>query len=213
MACRLALVLAMDVSSSVNAEEDALQRGGLASALVSPAVMDAFFASPAPVALAIFEWSGRYNQADLLPWTMIATPADLLAASETIRTSTRSHNDFPTAMGYALGHAAGKLDKGPICDYRTIDIAGDGINNDGFGPTEAYAAFPFDDVTVNGLVVDTDSGQTVAPYFETTVIRGPLAFVEVAQGFSDYAATMERKLIRELSVLAIGALHKPRTAG
>lgn len=54
-ACRLALVLAMDVSNSVDADEYALQRLGLAAALRAPAVRDAFFASEDPVALAVFE--------------------------------------------------------------------------------------------------------------------------------------------------------------
>lgn len=56
-ACRLALVLALDVSNSVDADEDALQRNGLATALLAPTVRDAFFASDAPAALAVFEWS------------------------------------------------------------------------------------------------------------------------------------------------------------
>ena len=58
-ACRLALVLAMDVSSSVDATEDQLQRGGLAAALIAPEVQDAFIDSPDPVAILILEWSGR----------------------------------------------------------------------------------------------------------------------------------------------------------
>ena len=215
-ACRLALVLAIDVSSSVNADEDSLQRGGLANALIAPGVVEAFFASPEPVALAVFEWSGRYNQADLLDWTLIETEADLLAASDAIRNSRRSHNDFPTAMGYALGHAAGKFQDGPACLFRTIDMAGDGVNNDGFGPAEAYAAFPFDDVTVNGLVVngaDFEGETDLIPFFEQQVIRGPGAFIEIANGFADYADAMERKLIRELQVLSIGGALTRVTSG
>ena len=87
----------MDVSSSVDAAEDVLQRGGLVSALTAPEVQSAFFATDSPVALAAYEWSGRYNQEVLLDWTLIRTPADLLFAAERIAASTRSHNDFPTA--------------------------------------------------------------------------------------------------------------------
>ena len=97
--CRLALVLALDVSSSVDAAEDRLQRGGLVSALTAPEVRAAFFASEDPVALAIYEWSGRYNQELLLDWTLIDSPARLLYAAETLARSPRSHNAFPTAMG------------------------------------------------------------------------------------------------------------------
>ncbi|SEW23227.1 Protein of unknown function [Cognatiyoonia koreensis] len=209
LACRLALVLAIDVSSSVDATEDALQRGGLARALLDPDVQDAFFVSPEPVALMVFEWSGRYNQVNLLDWTMIENQADLLRASGRIGRSIRSHNDFPTALGYALGYAATALDGGPDCQFSTIDMSGDGINNDGFGPAEAYAAFPFDGVTVNGLVVNAaefTSEVDLIEFYETEVIRGPGAFVEIAQGFEDYARAIRRKLIRELSAQVIGAI-------
>ena len=215
-ACRLALVLAMDVSSSVDADEDALQRGGLAAALIAEDVQAAFFASPDPVALHVFEWSGRYNQETLLDWTLIEDRWDLLAAAERIGLSKRSHNDFPTAMGYALGHAATVLQRQPGCLFQTIDMAGDGVNNDGFGPREAYAAFPFDGVTVNGLVVngaDFEGEIELIPWYRENVIRGPLAFLEIADGFADYEAAMQRKLIRELSSMAIGALPVGDTGG
>jgi len=105
--CRLALLLALDVSSSVDAREDQLQRGGMVSALISPSVEAAFFATDLPVALAVYEWSGRYNQEVLLDWVMIDSKAALVRAAEVIAKSKRSHNDFPTAMGYALGFGAG----------------------------------------------------------------------------------------------------------
>lgn len=206
-ACRLALILAMDVSSSVDATEDALQRGGMAAALLDADVQAAFFASPDPVALAVFEWSGRYNQQDLLDWQLIQSPADLDKVAALLSESKRSHNDFPTAMGHALGHAAVRLQDMPACLFKTIDLAGDGINNDGFGPAEAYAAFPFDGVTVNGLVVNAaefESEVNLIRFFEDEVLRGPGAFLEVAQGYEDYQNALQRKLIRELSSMIIG---------
>ncbi len=206
-ACRLALVLAMDVSSSVDADEDKLQRGGLAASLIAPDVQAAFFASPDPVALLVFEWSGRYNQQDLTDWVMIRTPADLLGVAETIASSKRSHNDFPTAMGHALGHAATRLRDAPACLFQTIDVAGDGENNDGFGPAEAYDAFPFANVTVNGLVINAaefEAETELIPFYRDQVMRGPGAFIEIANGFEDYERAMTRKLIRELSAQILG---------
>jgi len=207
-ACRLALVLAIDVSSSVDADEDQLQRSGLAAALIDPDVQAAFFASPEPVALTVFEWSGRYNQAALAPWRLIESPDDLTATALAVANSSRSHNEFPTAMGHALGYAAGLFQVGPSCLFRTIDIAGDGVNNEGFGPLEAYAAFPLDDVIVNGLVVnaaDFEGEVDLIPFFENEVIRGPGAFIEIANSFADYETAMQRKLIRELGVRMLGA--------
>jgi hypothetical protein len=210
--CRLALLLALDVSSSVDKAEDQLQRGGLVSALTAPEVSAAFFASDLPVALGIYEWSGRYNQEILLNWTLIDSPAALLGAAETVAASTRSHNDFPTAMGYALGYGAGMFQRGPRCLSQTLDMAGDGQNNEGFPPSAAYSEFAFDGITVNGLVVnaaDFEAETQLIPYYQTEVIRGPGAFIEVAQGFDDYERAMRRKLERELSMQLTGGLPHP----
>jgi hypothetical protein len=206
-ACRLALVLAIDVSNSVDQTEDQLQRSGLANALIAEDVQAAFFISEDPVSLLVFEWSGRRKQKILYDWHDIRSPIDLIDASETIQNSTRGQNDFPTAMGYALGYAATRLREKPECLAKTIDVAGDGKSNDGFGPAEAYAAFEFDNVTVNGLVVDAsilETRQDLVTFFEDEVIRGPASFVEVADGFEDYEDTMRRKLIRELLSQMVG---------
>ncbi|MDW3224900.1 MAG: DUF1194 domain-containing protein [Paracoccaceae bacterium] len=212
--CRLALVLAIDVSSSVDAKEDALQRGGLVTALTAPEVRAAFFATDQHVALAAFEWSGRYNQEILLDWTLVKSPQDLLASARVIANSKRSHNDFPTAMGYALGYGAGMLERAPPCLYKTLDIAGDGQNNEGFGPASAYAEFPFADVTVNGLVVngaDYEAETGLIAFYKSQVLHGPGAFIEIAQGFEDYTRAMRRKLERELTPPVIGSDTKTRT--
>lgn len=199
--CRLALLLAMDVSSSVDAREDSLQRGGVVAALTAPDVVAAFFASDQPVALAVYEWSGRYQQDVLLEWTLIDSRRALVEAAEQIANSTRGHDDFPTAMGYALGFGARMLERAPVCLSQTIDIAGDGRNNEGFGPKAAYRAFPFAEVTVNGLVVnaaDFEGELDLIPFYRGEVLHGPGAFLEIAQGFADYERAMRRKLEREL---------------
>lgn len=209
MACRLALLLAVDVSSSVDQYEDKLQRQGLAAALISPEVQTAFFGLADPVALGVYEWSGRYNQEILLDWTIIDSPAALELASKSISQSRRSHNEFPTAMGYALGFGSEMLRRAPNCVNRTIDMAGDGQNNEGFGPLLAYEEFPFDGVVVNGLVVnaaDFEAETELITFYQTQVLRGPGAFLEVAQGFEDYERAMRRKLERELSVPVFGSV-------
>lgn len=214
--CRLALALAIDVSSSVDAAEDTLQRGGVVAALTSPEVQAAFFEGDLPVALAIYEWSGRYNQELILDWMMIDSPEALVRAAEVMAASKRSHNDFPTAMGYALGYGSQLLRRAPQCLRQTIDMAGDGQNNEGFGPAAAYAEFPFDGVTVNGLVVngaDYEGETGLIAYFQAEVIHGPGAFLIIANGFEDYERAMRRKLERELAPPAIGALGPAGDAG
>ncbi len=214
--CRLALVLAMDVSSSVDAAEDRLQRGGLAAALAAPEVRAAFFAADLPVALAVYEWSGRYNQELILDWTLINTQGDLTMAAATVGQSIRSHNDFPTAMGYGLGYGAGLLERAPACLYKTLDMAGDGQNNEGFGPKLAYSEFAFGDVTVNGLVVnaaDYEAEVGLIAFYQSEVLHGPGAFLVIANGFHDYARAIRQKLERELTPPAIGALPPSPDAG
>jgi hypothetical protein len=215
--CRLALALAMDVSSSVDADEDALQRRGLAAALIAPEVEAAFLRSPLPVALAVYEWSGRYNQRMLLDWMMIRGRGDLLAAAARIGRSERGQTESPTAMGYALGYGAGLLARGPDCLSRTLDMAGDGENNEGFRPGAAYAEFPFGGVTVNGLVVrpeGVDDARAVVDFYRDEVVRGPGAFLEIAAGFDDYERAMRRKLEREVRPRAVGwAPNRPGAPG
>lgn len=204
-ACRLALLLALDISSSVDADEDALQRQGLARALLAPDVVQAMLAVPGdPVALAVFEWSGRYQQQTLVDWTLVATPADLAAVSGRIAASKRSYAEFPTALGYALGHAATIFAEAPDCLFAKLDVSGDGINNDGFPPALAYANFPLGGITVNGLAIGGHDPE-VYSYYQSQLIRGPGAFAMEAQGFADFERAMRAKLVRELGVRLLGA--------
>ena len=219
-ACRLALVLGMDVSNSVDADEDALQRGGLAAALRAPDVQDAFLASGDPVALAVFEWSGRHHQRMIQDWVLIDSLQTLDAVATNIATRPRFYYEFPTAIGFALGYSAGLLDSAPPCLAQTIDISGDGVNNDGFEPSAAYGAFDLDGVTVNGLVIEVPEdaplrqGQIdLATYYAQNVIQGPAAFIQIANGFDDFARAMEVKLIRELQVMILGQTHSPIRSG
>lgn len=207
--CRLALTLAIDVSSSVDTGEDQLQRKGLAAALLAPEVQAALFASPAAVALSAFEWSGRTNQAVLLDWTLIRTPADLLSVAEVLASSPRSTDEFPTALGHAVSYGWRMLDRAPQCDFATIDVSGDGINNEGYRPTHAYRAFGFDAITVNGLAILTHGDHEdddLLIHYQTELRHGPGSFVEVAQGYADFERAMRRKLERELRPFMMGGL-------
>ena len=210
--CRLALLLALDVSSSVDAAEDRLQRGGLVSALIAPEVQAAFFGADQPVALAVYEWSGRYNQEIVLDWTLIDSRSALVRAAEVVAASTRSHADYPTAMGYGLGYGAGLFARAPACLRKTLDMAGDGQNNEGFGPQTAYREFPFGEVTVNALVVnaaDYEGEVGLIAFYQGEVLHGPGAFMVIANGFDDYERAMRQKLERELTPPAIGAFEVP----
>mgnify|MGYP002780774479 CR=1 FL=1 len=204
--CRLALVLALDVSSSVDAEEDRLQREGLAAAMLAPAVARAFLQGE-PVALFAFEWSGRNAQVPLWDgWRVIEDEEALRRAAGAVAKSRRSRDELPTALGAALGFAASALEDGPDCRSRTIDVSGDGINNEGFSPDLAREFFPLEGVTVNALLVGGEGeGEDLAllSWFQEEVLSGPGAFVVRAQGYAQYEEAMKVKLLRELMVPAV----------
>ncbi|MDG4649152.1 DUF1194 domain-containing protein [Roseibacterium sp. SDUM158017] len=202
--CRLALLLGLDVSASVDETEYRLQMDGLAAALINPSVIEAALSGNGAVAISIYEWSGRFQQDLLIDWTFVRSEADLVGIAERVIGATRSHEDFPTAIGYALGYAATHLQRGPDCLFRTVDISGDGQNNDGFPPLAAYEHFPFDGVTVNGLAIGGAS-RGIEDYYLAEVIHGPGAFVEYAADHEDFEETMRRKLERELRVMILGA--------
>lgn len=209
-ACRLALVLALDVSSSVDAAEYELQRKGLSAALDAPEVRHAILAGgPGTVALAVFEWSGFDQQTLQLDWTLLRDGAAIDRAVAALDGLKRSHETFPTSIGAALGHAAQLLQAGPDCARQVIDMSGDGVNNYRFGPNAAYRHFPLAGVTVNGLVVlggDAD----IVEYYAQEVLHGAGAFLVVANGFAEYREAMTKKLYREISDIMLGRAMAPR---
>ena len=206
--CRLALLLAFDVSASVDPDEYTQQTAGVASALIAPEIVEAFLNGPGPVALSIFEWSGRFQQQLIVDWTLITSEADLVRIAERVARQQRQHQDFPTALGYALGYAAGQFASAPPCLFQTLDVSGDGMNNDGFTPGAAYEHFDFDGITVNGLAIGGAS-RGIEDYYLAEVIRGPGAFVESAATHDDFADAIRRKLVRELRVMILGGLALP----
>lgn len=196
-ACSLSLVLAMDASSSVDHLEHDLQLNGLANALSDPEVVQAIEAVGG-IWIMSFEWSGQRQHFLQFGWRYLEGAADAEKAAEELRSSHRGFIGFPTAIGYALGYAAVQMGRAPVnCARKVIDVAGDGINNDGFPPSSAYKAFDFEGVTVNGLVI-ADQDTTTIDYYRENVISGPGAFIEVAADYKDYARAMKRKLIREI---------------
>ncbi|WP_259400240.1 DUF1194 domain-containing protein [Roseovarius sp. SCSIO 43702] len=208
--CRLALALGLDVSSSVDAREYDLQRLGLAAALDAPEVRHAILSgSPGDVALAVYEWSGFNQQKLHLDWTLLRSNADINRAIAALAAMERSHDDFPTAIGQGLGFGANTLARAPDCARKVLDISGDGINNAGFGPAAAYRHFPFEDVTVNGLVISRDIEKTIS-YYRDNVLYGPGAFMIVTADFEGFAEAMARKLHREINDLVFGAAPRDR---
>lgn len=218
-ACRQALALGLDVSGSVDAREYRLQLDGLAQALGYAEVAAALLAQPdAPIQLAVYEWSDPGDARVIIGWTSISDRAVLQGIQDSLRTTQRGDMGPSTGLGAALEVGFSLLDQQQDCWTRTLDISGDGKGNTGRRPQDVAA--PPADIIVNGLVIGADDNTSaasrdlqigeLAAYYTAYVIRGPGAFVETALGFEDYANAMRRKLLRELTTLAIGHVAPDR---
>lgn len=218
--CRLALALALDVSGSVDATEYRLQAEGLAAALTDPDVEAALLAYPgAPVAVAVYEWSASNYQRLLQDWLLVTDKATLQAMAGRLAGVSREPAPEPTGLAAALSYGKALIDRGPACWDRTLDVSGDGKNNDWPTPQRLRAENRLAGLRINALVVvlhrdegrivGTETGELPA-YFKANVVQGPNAFVEVADGFEDYERAMKRKLLKELATQPIGALPEPR---
>ena len=213
--CRQAITLGLDVSGSVDEQEYQLQLNGVVTALNAPAVQDVFFLQPeAPIRLHVFEWSGPVNQTVIVPWTEIATQADLARVSALLRGHERGVRAPQTAIGSAILAGYDYLSAHTDCWKRTLDLSGDGVTNVGPLPQRISDSQRPAGIVVNGLVIGVGdlSGdderfldiKQLSSYYRENVIHGPGAFVEVALGYEAYAESMERKLLRELASLVIG---------
>jgi hypothetical protein len=214
--CRLALVLALDVSGSVDPMEDRLQREGLVRA----------FLRDEPVAVFVFEWASISYQEDLTPdWQMVRSEEDLARIAAVIDTSRGQAeegsraNAGGTAMGAALVHAALALGRAPDCHAQTVDVSGDGENNAGIGPEIVYESPLLDGVTVNALIIDRLRAKALQPqeirlvsWFQAHVLHGPGAFWILAEGYLDHERAIKAKLLRELEVPTVSglAMTEPR---
>lgn len=206
--CRLALVLAVDVSRSIDSLDYVIQTEGLAGALEDPEIRAAIFGPEGEVALAIYYWSGRGYQDLVQPWVILDSPEALDAAILAVRRTPRPTAPLATALGDALRYGAGLMAEAPDCARRVIDVAGDGQNNAGISVARTYERVDFTGITVNGLAVGEHEAGLLA-YYQTEVIRGPGAFVESARRQADYPVAIRRKLLRELQGPIIGALADP----
>jgi hypothetical protein len=196
--CKLALVLAMDISSSVNQREYDIQLQGLAQAFRTPEVIDAIL-TPKGVGIAVivYEWSG-YNQQDIvIPWTMLDNEAVILDIAATLAAHRRPYSDLTTALGKSIEYGARMFGRAPVCGRKVIDISGDGENNDGAGPEFYRAQGKLNGITINGLVVQGAVPDPVA-YYRDHVIQEPGSFVAMARDFDDYPSVMIGKLLREV---------------
>lgn len=192
--CGLALVLAVDVSGSVDTREYRIQMDGLAAALRDGIVVDALVEQQAQITLV--QWTGSTRQSQSIPWTQVNTTQDVIALARRIEDDPRRWRNFSTAIGEAVALSVAAFDLVPECERRVIDVSGDGVSNEGEGPETMRPLLAQKGILLNALAIETDDTDLTA-YFYENLIFGEGAFVITANGFADYPAQIRRKLQRE----------------
>ncbi len=204
----LELVLAVDISGSVDPAEARLQREGYIAALRHPRVIEAIRGGMfGRIALTYVEWAGEQYQRILLDWTVIedATGAFAFADALTEAPLMSAHwTSLSAAIDYAAPLFEGNGFKGA---RRVIDISGDGYNNRGRPVEHARDDAVAAGITINGLPIVNDRPNPwgglppgdLDRYFEDRVIGGPGAFIVVAEDYSAFASAILSKLLLEIA--------------
>jgi len=193
----LALVLAVDVSASVDYDEFGLMIGGLSAAFLDADVIAAVTGGRlGAVAVAALFWSEAQDVA--LPWLRLANAADGALIAEALLAAPRLPRAGATALGDGLVAALTLLARCPAQATRlVVDVSGDGAGNRGraSGPVRDVAVAS--GVVINGLAVVNEEPELVAHY-AAEVIGGPGSFVMECADYADFAEAIGRKLVREM---------------
>ena len=194
-ACDTALILTIDVSNSVDPGEYKIQADGLADALRDPEVIEAMVQNQA--AVAVVQWSGFDRQEVSIPWTRVATDTDVAILSQKARLMPRAFVLSDTAPAEAIYYSLRLFSQVPDCKRKIIDVSGDGTPNAGSAVRDARSAAEANGVTINGIAIES-MGVAITNFFRGAVITRD-GFVMTARTHREYAETLRRKIIRELS--------------
>jgi len=207
----LLLVLAADVSRSVDQPKFKLQREGYAAALSDSRVLDAIASGRRRrIAVCYVEWSGVTAQKVLIDWMIIDGAEAARRFGDNLLELPRSFAERTSISG-AIDYSVTLLDQAPFkAERRTIDVSGDGTNNSGRDVTLARDAALAKGITINGLVILSDRPMAWNPehtnppgglekYYHDNVIGGTGAFVIVAENFNSFGQAIIKKLIAEIA--------------
>ena len=212
----LEVILAADVSRSIDDAEFELQRKGYAAALNDPRVLTAIHGrTNGVVGVCFIEWSGEEDQQVVVDWTEIRDEEDAGTVAAAILAAPRSfmgRTSISAAIDFAMTRFGATKWQ---AKRRIIDVSGDGTNNSGRAVTEARDQAVASGVTINGLAIINDrpnlgySAHTQPPgglplYYRQNVIGGPNAFLIVVRDFNSFADAMANKLAKEIDVAGGG---------
>jgi hypothetical protein len=207
----LLLVLAADVSRSVDAKKFQLQRDGYAAAVSNPRVLDAIRSGRnGRIGLMFVEWSGIGSQRVVIDWSLVGGAEAAKGFGDRLIEAPRSFADRTSISG-ALEFSMAQLERAPFeSTRRTIDVSGDGTNNAGRDVQAARNDAVAKGITINGLVILSDNPMSWNPdhtnppggldaYYRNNVIGGQGAFVMVAKNFETFGQAIISKLIAEVA--------------
>src|SRR5271169_2581802 len=207
----LLLVLAVDVSRSIDAAKFQLQREGYAAAVADPHVLEAIHTGrTGRIGLTFVEWSGVGAQKVVIDWTTIGNVDSAKGFGDRLLEAPRSFADRTSISG-AIEFAMAQLDKAPYeAARRTIDVSGDGTNNAGRDVAMLRDEAVAKGITINGLVILSDNPMSwnpdhtnppggLANYYRNNVVGGPSAFVMVAENFNSFGQAIVKKMIAEVA--------------
>jgi len=219
----LLLVLAADVSRSMDAAKFQLQRDGYAAAVADPRVLETIRAGRnGRIGLIFVEWSGIGAQRVVIDWMTLGDAASAKDFGDRLLESPRSFADRTSISG-AIEFAMAQLARAPFnAPRQTIDISGDGTNNSGRNVVELRDQAVAKGITINGLVILSETPLPWNPehtnppggldhYYRTNVIGGPSAFVMVAKNFESFGQAIISKLIAEVAQVQDPQLREPRS--
>jgi hypothetical protein len=205
------LVLAADVSRSIDDGEFQLQRKGYAAAMTDPRVLRAIAGGPhQAIAICFIEWAGPSEQNIVVDWTAVHDEEAAAGVAATMRSAPRSFVGR-TAIGAAIDFAMRRFAAAPeVAGKRIIDVSGDGNSNSGRPVTEARDEAVAAGVTINGLAIinnNISSGYSfhthppggLPKYYQDNVIGGPGAFLLQVENFASFSEAITRKLVAEIA--------------
>ena len=205
----LLLVLAVDVSRSIDDDEARLQREGYRSALMDARVLEAIQSGmTGSIAIAYVEWAGSDYQRLVIPWTRIGNAGDAQAWADQLERAPRVALSWTSISG-GLDFSLRTLMESPFESVRrVVDVSGDGVNNSGPPVEQVRDLLVAQGITINGLPIMNDRPTFGRPspvpldqYFRDSVIGGAGAFLIAAEDFAAFGNAVRRKLVREIAGL------------
>jgi len=203
------LVLAVDVSRSIDEDEARLQREGYRAGVCDGRVVEAITRGMlGAIGVAYVEWAGFEYQRLVLPWQRIAGQADANLWAEKLAEAPRASLSWTSISG-GIDFSRRVLAEAPFeATRRVIDVSGDGVNNSGRSVERARDEAVADGVIINGLPIINDRPtfgrappMPLDQYFQQSVIGGFGSFMVVAEDFEAFGTAVRRKLIREIAGL------------